>query len=210
LYKYKQYMEYCIPSVDGRVGACYSADMSYKFVHTLTVEKSEVLQKLFIEHGKSMLYIAWDILHDIHLAEDAVQIAFKKLLNSRFEIDSISDNRTQSFLIIIVKNVALGIYKKRKREIAVEDELINISPDNEYVPIDILISEEDAHDVYTILGELDPKYADVLMMKYISDYTNREIANLLDISEQLVRVRLFRAKQAMLARLKKGQDQLNG
>jgi RNA polymerase sigma-70 factor (ECF subfamily) len=50
---------------------------------------------------------------------------------------------------------------------------------------------------------MNPKYADVLTLKYFNHYTNKEIADLLLISEENVRVRLHRARKILAARLVK-------
>jgi len=48
---------------------------------------------------------------------------------------------------------------------------------------------------------MDAKYSDVLQMKSLYGLSNSEIANLFDVSEQLVRVRLFRARKMLMEKL---------
>ena len=41
-------------------------------------------------------------------------------------------------------------------------------------------------------------YADIITLRYIFDYSEKEISKMLDISEQNVRVRLCRAKKSLM------------
>ena len=66
--------------------------------------------------GKLMHWTAEKILHDEHLAEDAVHEAFLRIIQNFHQIREIPCPKTRSFVVIIVRNVALNMQKKRKRE----------------------------------------------------------------------------------------------
>jgi len=181
--------------------------MSYSFAQGVSEHKTEVVRKLYQQYKKLMFFVARDILHDDFLAEDAVQTAFSNLLHIRFKLDDINSNKTKSFVVIIVRNIAINQYNKLKKQAAAsEGELFDV-PDGGNLPIDIVISNENANDIYASLLELEPQYSDILRMKYFMGFSNKEISSVFDISEELVRVRLYRGRKKLFDMLK---DQVNG
>ena len=83
------------------------------------LETEEELQKftqLYETYRKLMHWTAEGILHDEHLAEDAVHEAFLRIIQNFHQIREIPCPKTRSFVVIIVRNVALNMQKKRKRE----------------------------------------------------------------------------------------------
>lgn len=175
-----------------------------------SIEKNKKLEQLYAKYAKLMFHVAFEILHDRYLAEDAVQTVFIKLEKNNFRIDSISCNKTKSFMVIITRNIAISIYNSRQKEATAYDykELEEI-PDDRMLPLDIVVSNESILDIQNSLSLLNSKYSDILLMKYFSDYTNTEIASLFNISEELVRVRLHRAKKLLKIKMNEG-DKSNG
>jgi RNA polymerase sigma-70 factor (ECF subfamily) len=149
-----------------------------------------------------MYHIAFGILQDHFLAEDAVQTAFLKLEKSRFMLDSISCNKTRAFVVIIIRNIALQVINSKRRErVLFENDEIARLPDIAALPLELIISDESIERIVSHLNSMDAKYSDVLQMKSLYGLSNSEIANLFDVSEQLVRVRLFRARKMLMEKL---------
>ena len=63
---------------------------------------------------------------------------------------------------------------------------------------DILINEENRKRLAELISELDMIYQDVLYLRYQMWMTNAEIAKLLSVSENTVKVRLYRARKILL------------
>jgi RNA polymerase sigma-70 factor, ECF subfamily len=168
----------------------------------ISKEKNELLEKLFIKYSKLMHFVAFDILKDKYLAEDAVQKSFLKLKRSNINIDSISSNRTRSFMVIVIRNISLNMLNISKREPhSIEVDEFDELPDKALPPLELLINREKVSQVKSNLRLLKNKYADVFLLRYFNDFSITEIASLLDISEQLVRVRLYRAKKMILEKI---------
>jgi RNA polymerase sigma-70 factor (ECF subfamily) len=60
--------------------------MCYIFTNKSSAEKHEILEQLYSNYAKLMYYIAYEILKDQFLAEDAVQTAFLKLEKNNSEL----------------------------------------------------------------------------------------------------------------------------
>jgi RNA polymerase sigma-70 factor, ECF subfamily len=164
--------------------------------------KNEILEELFIKYSNLMFFVAFDILKDRYLAEDAVQKAFLKLEKSKMIIDSTSSNRTRSFVVIVIRNVSITMLNNSRKELrSIEGDGFEELPDNNLLPLELLINKEKVSQIKNNLSKIDNKYADVFLLRYFDEYSISEIASLLDISEQLVRVRLHRAKKSLLEKI---------
>jgi len=63
---------------------------------------------------------------------------------------------------------------------------------------DILINEENRKRLSELISELEVIYQDVLYLRYQMWMTHAEIAKLLSISENTVKIRLYRARKILL------------
>lgn len=99
-----------------------------------TTEERSKFEELYIKYGKLMKYVAYNILCDDALAEDAVHNAFLKLMKYLNKIDEVNCHKTKSFIVIVTESVSKDMYMKRKREATVniddnEQEIYVDSPD---------------------------------------------------------------------------------
>ena len=116
-------------------------------------------------------------------AEDITQNTFLKLLGRKGSFNG--DEHARRWLIKVAVNEGNMLWRKRKREDCFE------TVDTLSVPDDF--TEKD-HELMSALLKLPPKYRQVLQLYYFEDYSSREIAQLLSISDDTVRTRLSRAR----------------
>lgn len=143
-----------------------------------------------------MKHIAFDILKDEQLAEDAVHNAFIKLTNYLDKIDENDCHKTKGFIVIVIRSVAKDMYRKRKREleISINENITYCASD------DFSLTSFDVEEIVSKIECLPAIYKDVLILKYLQEFDNKEIASVLNIKSTTVRKRLERAK-IMLAEL---------
>lgn len=122
------------------------------------------------------------------------------------KIDDVKCNKTQSLFVIIVRNLSINVYNKRKRTklTLLDEQLESISVESDLD--EYLIKLEKAKWIAEKLEELNPTYADVLTLKFYYEYTNEEISKLIGITEGNVRVRIHRAKLAIKELIEQGAD----
>lgn len=176
------------------------------FTHyTMDKKKKTLLEQLYYQYRYLMFHVAFNILRDYSLAEDALHTAFVKLAKNNIKIDEIICNKTKAFMVIVVRNAAYDIYNssKKHRNSYFEDETMEIV-DPEPTPLEITVSNDGIDRIKKALQTMDPKYADVITLRYFYDLSNREISSLLSILEQTVRVRLHRAKKILSSKLNEG------
>ena len=123
------------------------------------------------------------------------------------KINEIDCNKTRAFVVIIVRNISINMYRERKRRNhtpldGMEDAL---SDDSQMVD-EKLISIEMLSQIASKINELHPAYSDIISLKYFYFYSDNEIAKIFNITQENVRVRLYRAKRSLIKLLSQSEE----
>lgn len=157
--------------------------------------------RLYEKYRYFLWYLANERLHDAHLAEDAVQEAFLALTRHLDKVEEIESAATRNFLATIVKSKAIDMIRRRKgvSEEAYEENIVDGTSED---VLDTYLTKDNYDRILQAIAGLDEIYRVVFEYKYLHGLTDREIANLLDVTPKAVNVRIFRARkklQVMLA-----------
>lgn len=164
-----------------------------------TVQERDKFAFLYERYKNLLLYKAYGILHDYNLAEDAVSEAYIRVYKNLHKIDDPEDNRAAAFLVTILKNIALTMLESNKKQATEEfDENMRAPDDVEAQAIEAISTGR----VFEIINKMEESYKSVLVLKHAYDYSHKQIADLLGISENNVTVRLHRAKKILAELLK--------
>ncbi|UZQ85499.1 sigma-70 family RNA polymerase sigma factor [Thermoclostridium stercorarium] len=155
------------------------------------------IEEIYREYRKLLFYTAYSILKDYHEAEDVVHMAIIKVCEYLDKIDDIKCNKTKAFLVIIVRNIAINVYNKKRRLSDFSMERLFDSSDTNINPEEYMLKIENAEWVARKLASINPEYADVLVLRYTYQFSIEEIAYLLNTTEGNVRVKLHRARKAL-------------
>lgn len=160
---------------------------------------SEKLERLFELYEKKMYGTAFRILKDEGQAEDAVQDAFVRVMSHLDKIKLPESEETKHFMVKVIRSAAIDIYRKNQRE----RENVLYDPEdifkNQKMSSDRkLDTVEERYMIQRVLLALDAKYREVLELKYYFGLSHREIAMLLEVSEDTVAKRYERAKRIAL------------
>lgn len=148
--------------------------------------------ELYEKYKYLMLYIAMEYLHDRGKAEDAVQEAFISIAKNIKKIEK-PCNKSKNLCVIIVRNKCIDMLRREKGEvISIED--VVMSDDSEDL-LEQALNRESAESIQKAMNKLKENYRMVLQLYYYHEYSEREIAGILGISENNVNVRLCRAKK---------------
>jgi len=161
-------------------------------------------EAIYKKHKKAMYGVAYSILKNSADAEDAVMDAVYKIINNISKFDSEASEKTRSLVMIIVRNVAINKYNYNKSHAAAALEEAESELYAEESPEDFFFNAESYEKLLSGIRALEPIYRDVILMKYLYDYGNFEIAAMLGISESTVRVRLMRGKKLLKNKLSGG------
>jgi RNA polymerase sigma-70 factor (ECF subfamily) len=146
------------------------------------------IEELFREHSQMLYRTAYTMLGNVADAEDVLQTVFLRLLRHEPELDS----NPKGYLYRIAINVSLNVIRSRKR--------LEFTSDAERLetPADVHTPNRSTEDlrgrVTEAVAELSPGDAQVLILRYVHDYTDAEIATLLGVSRGTIAMRLFRSR----------------
>ena len=124
------------------------------------------------------------ILNDQQDAEDAVQNTFVQIIRHFEKVYEIPCDELPCWCISIVKNEAYAILRKKQKTVLLED--WDAKADTE------MISSYD--EIVKLFGRLPETYRGALEMKLLLDYSGKEIAQHLGISETAVNTRISRGR----------------
>ena len=163
-----------------------------------------LVEELYNKYSNTMLYIAQGILKDRYRAEDAVNQAFIKIIENLQKFSFENCNKTRGLVVIIVRNICYNMIKSEKNEKIVPlEDFKNIPENAEDTPLNYVISVEGYDFVMTCLSHLSDKFKDILRLKFVYDYTDDEISKTLEITPDNARVRLHRARKALMEEMRR-------
>lgn len=141
-------------------------------------ENKTKFENIYYQYRDLMLYIAYNILNDYSLAEDAVQDAFVRIIKNIDKIGEIDCHKTKGFVVIVIENVAKTMYVKNKQNL-IEPEICGCFSQD--------FSEIENNELVEKILNLPERYSTVLNLHYLYDYSYREIAKILSANESTVR-----------------------
>ena len=155
----------------------------------------EDFERIFNENHALVYRVAYRITGNNEDAEDVLQTLFLRLL--RREILPDMERNPKAYMHRAAINISLDIVKLRARSVStanLEDQIQDGT-----TPPDRLPAFRIQDWLRDALSELNPKAAEIFVLKHVEGYDNSEIAQMLGTSRGTVAVLLFRAR----ARLKK-------
>jgi RNA polymerase sigma-70 factor (ECF subfamily) len=170
------------------------SDVNIAIIERCQKGERKAFQELYNLYGKAMFNISVRILNNNDEAEEVLQDSFLKA----FEKISSYDKKYSFgiWLKRIVINRSLDVIKKRK---------LNFVAINDADFIEEKQDEESIYDVNAIkkcIEELPDGYRTILTLFVFEDYSHREIATLLNISEGTSKSQYNRAKKKLIELLK--------
>lgn len=158
----------------------------------------KALALIFREHHVAVFYFALQYVKDRMVAEDIVAEGFIKLWQKRRDFDNMSFVR--SFLFTVVKNGCLNHLKRKQRHATCHKEIKYLSPEyEELFPEQKMIKSELLQDIWRNIEQLPPVRRRIFKMIYFEGLETFEIARILQISADTVRVQKAKALHTLRA-----------
>ncbi len=164
-----------------------------------TESEKDTFAALYRHYESAMYHIAYNIVRDQYLAEDAVHNAFLKLLRYLPKILDVTCHKTRALTVIIVKNAAIDLYRSRAEHREVYEDFLSSEPeDTRELPLDKVIDNEFLEHITEGLKQLNPDHVDIFTLRYLHGCSGDEIADILSLSPGAARQRMSRAKKAVI------------
>jgi RNA polymerase sigma-70 factor (ECF subfamily) len=163
-------------------------------------EISDGLSELFGEHHRRILMAAYRITGSMADAEDVTQAVFLRLARA----SGPAMTNAGSYLYRAAINASLDLLRQRKAA-ATEplDEAASVASAGSS-PEAAASGRQLGEALRTAIADLSPRAAEMFTLRYLEDFSNREIATLMHTSQAVVAVTLHNAR----SRLKKQLSQL--
>jgi RNA polymerase sigma-70 factor (ECF subfamily) len=158
---------------------------------------------LFNKYKKRIYNYAFKMLNDKMRSDDIVQDVFIKLFEN---LDNIHNKQSiQFWLFKTARNQMIGFLRSAKTK-----KLISETADIDEVEISSDLSLEDEIEnkelnklILNELENMNEDFREVFVLKEYSGLSYKEIASLIDIDEELVKSRLYKARQKLIKKISK-------
>lgn len=164
----------------------------------LSMLESDAERQLFLElynqYGNAMLRVAQRYFPKSQQdAEDAVQNAWLKAVQNFSKILEVSCKKRGAYLVIIVRNEAITILRKRKKELPLEDAFADETA---------AFGDGDEKTIIEMIQTMPEIFRAVLEMRFVEERSTKEIAKALNLKETTVNTRIHRGRAILIKKLR--------
>jgi len=152
----------------------------------------ESFERIFREHSAFVYRTAYRVTGSVEDAEDVLQTLFVQLL--RRDVPPDFDKNPKAYLYRSAVNTSLNLIRTRRRSVL----------SNDLDEFEAVSSEEESRGRNEIeerlraaMAELNPKAAEILILRHVHGYSDAEIAGLLGTSRGTIAVSLFRTRSRL-------------
>ena len=163
---------------------------------------SEEFERIFREHSRLIYRTAYGVTGSVEDAQDVLQAVFLRLLQRELPPDL--EKNARGYLYRAAVNQSLDVVRKRKRRVFVgEEECLNI-------PAPAASSDDDEihKALYEAIAELHPEAAQIVVLRYLHNYSDADIAEMLGTSRTTIAVRLFRVRARLRQLIRSSRGKL--
>ena len=154
---------------------------------------NQILLKLYSLYQKELYLYLYSLCGDRHLAEDLLHETFLKALLALPD----GHGNMRAWLYMVARNLFYNQQKKKSREILMDEQIYPLEEKTEKGLPEKIFEEEDRRMLYQAIRRLDIKKREIIQMQYFGGMSQKEIAAILHITPENVRVLAYRAKKEL-------------
>ena len=151
--------------------------------------KRDVIEELFLKYYNDALLYTLSLTKNCPLAEEIVSDAFCTALKT-------ADDEVRNFkawLLKVCRNLYLNSLRKSSRLQELDENMADASE----TVLENIIRKEEYRALYHAISVLNSSYKEVVTLFYFEDLSVKDIARVIGKSETVVKVSLFRAREAL-------------
>lgn len=181
--------------------------MLFVYLSLLETEaQKDKFEYIYTNYCTYMLIVANDISHDFYSAEDIVHETFLELVRIIDSVRLSNEKELKSFLWLLTRHKAIDYFRKNsKLQLTGEDLLSNYEDTHHADPETIALGNVQFEKLVSKVMSLKEIYQTPLLLR-VKGYKIDEIAHLLNISTENVKIRLFRARKMILSELEAANE----
>ncbi len=156
-------------------------------------------RRLVRRHQHRLFSLAAHLLGNTAEAEDVVQDVLVKLWQ---HLSSLDAERVRPWCLRVTRNACLDLLRRRRYQMAYVSEAVNGGGVRvEETPLDHLTNAGLGQRLKNAIGDLDEPFRSLIVLRELEECSYKEIGEILDLSDQQVRVYLHRARRKLRHRL---------
>ena len=160
------------------------------------------LQQVYERYSSEIYVYLYSLCRNKSLAEDLAQETFVKALLSLPE----GHGNVRAWLYKVARNLYFNYHRREPASVGL-DELAE-SADEGNGPEEALLKKLSSRKLYEAVLRLEGKKREVIMLQYFSGFPQAQIANMLGITQQNVRVLSHRAKQELKRYMEENENEV--
>lgn len=167
------------------------------YLALLETEEEKVRFQWIYDHLRHKMYrVAYALLRSEHLAQEAVQESFFKIIRNFLKISLISSEEITPYIVTIVENTAKDILRKEGRTEGFPEEWDPPAPEDVY-------GQSEYRRLVELIRAMPGGYRHVLLLKFVEEESDRAIAKRLGLTASQVSNRISRGRKLLQERLRK-------
>lgn len=155
--------------------------------------QKQLLQKLYIKYQKEIYLYLFSLCRNRDIAEDLMQETFLKALLS------LTDEHTnmRAWLYTVARNLYFNYRNRERRNVPLEEIGDTLCDEEGVNVLNQLLADERLRLLYQALQHIGEQKREILTLQYYGGLSQKEIAVLLKISPENVRVLAHRGKREL-------------
>ena len=166
--------------------------------------EKDILRQLYQKYRKEIHLYLYSLCRNESLAEDLLQETFLKALLS------LPDGHTnmRAWLYLVARNLFFNYYQKEKAKVPFE-EAEQLQDAGTKEALEEILKEEKNKILYLAMNSLEQRKREILLMQYFGGLSQKEIAAILKMTPENVRVLSYRAKRELRAYMEENNYDLS-
>jgi len=156
----------------------------------------DAIGALYDQHHESIFRYVWLRVGDRHLAEDLTGDVFMRMLAALPHYQAVG-LPFQAWLYRIARNLLVDHYRKENNRVSVPLDTIEDSYEGEEDPTSAFDRKLDTQRLHRALSQLDQSHREVVVLRFVSGLSLREVALTLDRTEAAVKALQHRGLVAL-------------
>lgn len=151
--------------------------------------EKDLVNQIFVSMNVKLYNISLSMLQSHHDAEEAVAQTFLKIMNHIERISDIPDTRIEPYCIIILRNEATNIIRKRRKNFVVEDIEYFEAQGGSYTIEEKYLKDLEEERLKLFINYLSEEEKEFVHYRFFYEMSFKEVADAMDITEDAAKKR---------------------
>lgn len=170
-------------------------ELEYKYIDGELAMKTQIyttMEELYTDNSRLVYSFAFDYVRNADEAEELAGHIWLKVFENRDKFKNKGRAEVRNYIRIMTRNLAADYARKQHKESCMNSELKYLYEAGEYD-----ICDEREKYLAAAVSALSLQEKELIYLRYYSRLKSRQIADMLEMSDALVRTKIMRAKEKL-------------